>query len=99
MPKLSGEWMPSVNPATEEIHGRVPAGTAADVDRAVEAGLAAQVEWAKVSVWERGEIIRELANAIEARADEIVGRLNQSARLGRNVLGGIFLARIQQLPH
>ena len=90
----SGEWMESVNPATEEVHGRVPAGTAADVDRAVQAALKAQEAWAKVSVWERGEIIRKLAAAIVARADEIVAL--EAADTGNTIasLGGdIHLAK------
>lgn len=28
-----GKWMDSINPATGEVHGRVPAGTVSDVDR------------------------------------------------------------------
>jgi len=68
----SGEWMDSVNPATEEVHGRVPKGTAGDVDRAVKAAAAAQIEWRQKSVWERGALIRKLADAIIARTDEIV---------------------------
>ncbi len=50
----SGEWMASVNPATEEVHGRVPAGSVEDVDRAVKAAKAAQPEWGAKSVFERG---------------------------------------------
>jgi acyl-CoA reductase-like NAD-dependent aldehyde dehydrogenase len=34
----SGRWMESVNPATEEVIGRTPEGTAKDVNLAVEAG-------------------------------------------------------------
>ena len=42
---LGGEWVPSasgetidvINPTTEEVMARVPAGTAEDVDRAVAA--------------------------------------------------------------
>jgi len=90
----SGEWMESVNPATEEVHGRVPAGTVGDVDRAVQAGLKAQEAWAKVSVWERGETIRKLAEAIVARADDIVAL--EAADTGNTIasLGGdIHLAK------
>jgi betaine-aldehyde dehydrogenase len=68
----SGEWMDSVNPATGEVHGRVPAGTAADVDRAVKAAQAAQPEWAALHVFERGALLRKLADAIRARADDVV---------------------------
>ena len=70
VPSESGEWMDSVNPATEEVHGRVPKGTVGDVDRAVKAAAAAQREWAQVSVWERGATLRRLADAIGDRADE-----------------------------
>jgi acyl-CoA reductase-like NAD-dependent aldehyde dehydrogenase len=68
----SGEWMDSVNPATGEVHGRVPAGTATDVDRAVKAAAAAQLAWGAKSVWERGALIRQLAVAIQARAADVV---------------------------
>ncbi|MGI9308512.1 MAG: aldehyde dehydrogenase family protein [Gammaproteobacteria bacterium] len=72
VPSESGAWMDSVNPATEEVHGRVPAGTAADVDKAVQAARAAQPEWAAKSVWERGALLRKLADGIRARVDDVV---------------------------
>jgi acyl-CoA reductase-like NAD-dependent aldehyde dehydrogenase len=68
----SGEWMDSVNPATGEVHGRVPAGTVSDVDRAVKAAAAAQLDWGARSVWERGDLIRALAEEIKKRADDVV---------------------------
>ncbi len=68
----SGEWMPSVNPATEEVHGRVPAGTVGDVDQAVRAAQAAQPDWAARSVLERGALLRKLADVMRARADDVV---------------------------
>lgn len=68
----SGEWMDSVNPATGEVHGRVPAGTVSDVDRAVKAAAAAQLDWGARSVWERGELIRKLADEIKKRAADVV---------------------------
>ena len=60
----SGEWMDSVNPATGEVHGRVPAGTPADVDRAVQAARDAQPAWQATHVFERANRLRELAEAI-----------------------------------
>ena len=68
----SGEWMSSVNPATEALHGRVPAGTPGDVDRAVSAAAAAQRDWAARSVVERGAVLRELAAAMRAREHDVV---------------------------
>jgi betaine-aldehyde dehydrogenase len=68
----SGEWMDSINPATGEVHGRVPAGTVSDVDRAVKAAAAAQIEWGAKSVWERGALLRQLADAMRARAADVL---------------------------
>ncbi|MDH3511871.1 MAG: aldehyde dehydrogenase family protein [Gammaproteobacteria bacterium] len=68
----SGEWMDSVNPANGEVHGRVPAGSVEDVDRAVQAATAAQPGWAALHVFERGRLLRELANAMQARQDDVL---------------------------
>jgi acyl-CoA reductase-like NAD-dependent aldehyde dehydrogenase len=90
VPGASGQWMESVNPATEEVHGRVPLGSAEDVDRAVRAGEAAQPGWAARSVWERRDILRRLAAAMRERAAEILpleaaDTGNTIATLGRDV--------------
>ncbi len=68
----SGEWMDSVNPATEEVHGRVPAGTVEDVNRAVAAAKEAQPEWGAKSVFERGALMRKFAEAIRASEEAVV---------------------------
>lgn len=68
----SGEWMDSVNPANGEVHGRVPAGSVEDVDRAVQAAKAAQPGWAALHVFERGRLLRELANAMQARQADVL---------------------------
>ncbi len=72
VPSESGAWMDTVNPATGKVHGRVPAGTVADVDRAVKAAAAAQEEWGAKSVWERGALIRQLAERIRASGDRVL---------------------------
>jgi len=68
----SGEWMDSVNPATGEVHGRVPAGTVGDVNMAVQAAAEAQLDWGARSVWERGALLRKLANRIRESADRVL---------------------------
>lgn len=67
-----GQWIDSVNPGTEEVHGRVPVGTVSDVHRAVEAAEAAQPAWAALSVWERRDVLRKLGTAMRARAAEVL---------------------------
>src|SRR3954452_16170164 len=58
------------NPATEEIIGRIPSGTATDVDRAVKAARAAQDSWAATSPEERGKYLSRLQDAVPARHGE-----------------------------
>jgi aldehyde dehydrogenase (NAD+) len=76
---VDGAWVPSdgsdtidiENPATEEIIGRIPAGTASDVDRAVQAARAAQDAWAATSAEERGKYLSRLQEAVTAKHGEI----------------------------
>jgi 1-pyrroline dehydrogenase len=67
----SGETMEVVNPATGEIIAEVPAATAEDVDRAVQAAKKALVEWRETTPGERGEMLLKLADAIDEHADEL----------------------------
>jgi acyl-CoA reductase-like NAD-dependent aldehyde dehydrogenase len=67
-----GSWMESVNPATEAPIGKVPRGTAADVQRAVAAAEAAQVTWRELSVSARAGYLNRLADAVEARAEDLL---------------------------
>jgi betaine-aldehyde dehydrogenase len=68
----SGQWLDSVNPATEELIGRVPAGTAADVELAYQAAFAAQPAWAALTPLARGAYLLKVARAMRERADEIL---------------------------
>ena len=76
---LGGEWVaPSSaetiaveNPATEQVLAHVPAGTAADVDRAVAAARAAFDGWARTPMAERAAVLDRLHTALAARAGDI----------------------------
>ncbi|WP_404478107.1 aldehyde dehydrogenase family protein [Novosphingobium sp. BL-52-GroH] len=68
----SGEWIDCTDPSTEALIGRVPAGTAQDVAAAVEAAREAQKSWGQTSIWERRDMLRALAAAVRARAEEVV---------------------------
>jgi aldehyde dehydrogenase (NAD+) len=76
---IGGAWVPPSsteviaveNPATEEIIGHVPAGTAEDVDRAVAAARDAFDGWAGLPMAARGEVLDRLHTALAARAGDI----------------------------
>lgn len=67
-----GAWSTSVNPATEDPIGRVPAATPQDVERAVLAAESAWPQWAALTPMERAAAMNRFADAIAARADEIL---------------------------
>jgi 1-pyrroline dehydrogenase len=66
-----GGTMDVINPATGETIAEVPACTAADVDAAVEAAGAALPEWLDSTPAERAELLLNLADVVDANADEL----------------------------
>ena len=60
-----------VNPANEQVIGRVPACGAAELDRAVAAARAAFKTWSKTPVDDRRAVIRNMAAAIDANFEEL----------------------------
>ncbi|NJP33594.1 aldehyde dehydrogenase family protein [Micromonospora thermarum] len=67
----AGQTLDVHSPTTEEVVGTVPAGTAADVDRAVAAARAAFDGWAATAPADRAARLDRLHAALSARADEI----------------------------
>jgi aldehyde dehydrogenase (NAD+) len=72
-----------INPATEEVAGRVPLGNEVDVERAVAAARQAFAAWSRTSSAVRAGYIRALAEQLKARADEMAGLI--TAELGMPV--------------
>ena len=76
---IGGEWVPSsgkgsfdvIDASSEEVIGRVPAGTAADAERAVERAAAAFPAWSRSSVEERAQYLDKLQAGLGARMSEI----------------------------
>ena len=66
----SGEWIEVLNPSTEEVTSRQPAGTVEDVNEAVEAAYVAQKKWAKVPAAERAVYLHKIADGIRANFDK-----------------------------
>jgi len=68
----SGAWFETIDPSTESVLAEVARGDAADVDRAVRAAEAARHgPWRKLTPAARGQLLFKLADAIEAKRDEI----------------------------
>src|SRR5262249_28379193 len=71
VPPANGEYIPNINPATEEILGQFPNSGPADANAAVEAASTAQPAWAALSSHARGEFLRKAADILESRADQV----------------------------
>jgi len=82
---IGGEWIaPSgdgtievINATTEEVMGRIPEGTAEDVDRAVAAARAAFETWSQLDPVDRAELCAAIAMRLQDRAEEIAGLISQ----------------------
>ena len=76
---IGGQWVDPaepktidvVNPATEEVCGRVSAGSAADVDRAVTAAKTAFKTWRKTSRDDRLALLNRIVEAFQARVGDM----------------------------
>lgn len=63
-----------VNPATEEVIGRVAHAERADLDEAIDAAQKGFDVWKRMNAYERANIMRRAANLLRERAD-VVARL------------------------
>ena len=65
------ETIDVISSVTEEPIGRVPRGTAEDVDRAVKAARAAFETWSQTSVDERASWLEKLSGAMKTRVPQV----------------------------
>jgi len=76
---LDGEWRDAVakenleiiNPATEEVIGKVSHARKEDLDIALTAAEKAFNSWKNISAYERSKILRKAADIVRSKADEI----------------------------
>jgi acyl-CoA reductase-like NAD-dependent aldehyde dehydrogenase len=65
------ETLEVIDSTTEAVYATIPAGTPADIDRAVAAAKAAFPGWSATTAPERGKLLLRVAEELEARRDEI----------------------------
>ncbi len=96
----NGEWLDVLNPANEQVVGRVPACGKDELDRAVAAARRAFKTWKKTSQEERQQVVQGIAAAIKDNADELYrlltteqGKPHQQAQ--QEIYGAAGLAAAQ----
>jgi aldehyde dehydrogenase (NAD+) len=82
---IGGEWVEPdgsetievVNPTTEEVMGTIPACSAEDADRAVQAARRAFPAWSETSHSERAGYLNAIAAGLGERSEEIAATISQ----------------------
>ncbi|MGB8858251.1 MAG: aldehyde dehydrogenase family protein, partial [Ilumatobacteraceae bacterium] len=62
-----------VNPVTGQVYATAPLSAQADVDSAMGAAATAYEDWRETTPSERSLALFRIADAVEARADELIG--------------------------
>ncbi|MBL45380.1 MAG: aldehyde dehydrogenase [Sphingomonadaceae bacterium] len=96
----NGEWLEVLNPANEQVVGRVPACGKDELDRAVAAARRAFKDWKKTSPEERQKVVQGIAAAIKENADELFRLLTSEqgkphAQAQQEIYGAAGLAAAQ----
>ncbi len=104
---IGGNWQEStgserirvINPATEAVIGEVPAGTPADIDRAVKAAAEALPSWASTSPRVRSGHLQQIHQELVARAPEmaelITAELGMPIKLSQRIQAGLPAAVLE----
>jgi aldehyde dehydrogenase (NAD+) len=107
---IGGEWVEStgpeaievINPTSEEVMGRIPAGTAADVERAVGAARAAFEPWSQTSREERSGYLAAIAAGLGERSAEIAATITQELgmplKLSQLIQAGLPIGQFAAMP-
>ena len=69
VPPSGGEYFDVVTPITGQVYTRVARGTAADIEKALDAAHAAADAWGKTSATERSNILLQIADRIDANRE------------------------------
>jgi acyl-CoA reductase-like NAD-dependent aldehyde dehydrogenase len=114
---IGGEWTPArgtghidvLSASTEEVMGRIPEGTAEDVDRAVRAARAAFDAWSTRPAAERAQVLARIQEGLTARQDElartITGEVGMPLGLAKPIqvgtpitVTGSYVQLLQEFP-
>jgi aldehyde dehydrogenase (NAD+) len=82
---IDGKWVDpiemktatTINPATEEPSGKIALGTAADVDRAVQAARKAFKTWSKTGREERLDVLNRILAEFQKRAGDVAKAITE----------------------
>ena len=94
---IDGHWVDpiefttvnTVNPATEEISGKIALGTGADVDRAVKA--ARKASWSLTSREERLDVLERILAEYQKRSADLGAAVTEEMGAPKGLAGGFHI--------
>lgn len=96
---IDGQWVDpidpatteTINPATEEVSGRIALGNAEDVDRAVGAARRAFASWSRSSREERLAVLRRILAEYEKRAGDLAAAITEEMGAPAGLAGSFHI--------
>ncbi|MCC2611635.1 NAD-dependent succinate-semialdehyde dehydrogenase [Neorhizobium sp. Rsf11] len=90
---IGGETIPVIDPATEEVIGKIAHARKADLDLALEAADKGFKIWRDTAAFERSKLMRKAADIMRSRVDEIAFMMTREqgkplAQAKMEVMGG-----------
>lgn len=90
---IGGETIPVIDPATEEVIGKIAHARKADLDLALEAAEKGFKIWRDTAAFERSKLMRKAADIMRSRVDEIAFMMTREqgkplAQAKMEVMGG-----------
>ena len=91
-----------VNPATEQVSGKIALGSAADVDRAVKAARKAFASWSLTSREERLEVLKRILEEYQKRIGDLAAAITEEMGAPKALANGFQVglgARASEYGH
>jgi aldehyde dehydrogenase (NAD+) len=100
---IDGKWVAPlaprtldvVNPATEQVCGKIALGSSADVDKAVNAARKAFASWSQTTREERLGVLQRIAQEYQKRAGDLAAAITEemgaSASLANGFQVGLYV--------
>ena len=85
---IGGDTQDLVNPANEEISGRIALGSEKDVDRAVKAARAAFADWSQSSREDRLDLLKRIKAEFEKRQADLGAAITEEMGAPASLAGG-----------
>ena len=104
---IDGTWIAStssevidvINPATEQLAGKIASGSVADIDRAVAAARTAFRTFSKTTPQERADLLNSVLSAYAGRhqdlADALVEELGAPGKFAKGMQAGVGFLHLQ----